>query len=154
MTVSPAKMAELIEMPFRIWTLVVQRICVLDGVQIPWQWALLRGWCWDFPTRWQVPFPVALTSGFRCMLSTIIPIGRPQKQSSVALSFPSEKFSAMWSLVKIFWPFVNYNYYYCNMLLCLRFGFCWPLCTFINYIKKLSYTLCPKKKMEPLYFCV
>jgi len=34
MTVSPAKMAELIEMPFRLWTWVASRNHVLDGVQI------------------------------------------------------------------------------------------------------------------------
>ena len=37
-------------------------------------------------------FPVALTSGFPRMLSTSVPIGRLQKQLSVALIFPIEKF--------------------------------------------------------------
>ena len=43
MTVSPAKTAELIEMPFRMWTSVSQRHRVWSPVQIPtWEGAILR----------------------------------------------------------------------------------------------------------------
>ena len=40
------------------------------------------------------------------LLSTSVPIGRPQKQSSVTLNFPTEKSPAMRPLVKILWPLV------------------------------------------------
>jgi len=47
-------------------------------------------WLQDFPTCSRSPFPVA-PSSFRCMLSTSIPTGRLQKQSSVTLNLSDEK---------------------------------------------------------------
>jgi len=42
----------------------------------------------DFPACRHALFPVALMSGFPCMLSTSIPVGCQQTQSSVTLNFP------------------------------------------------------------------
>jgi len=52
-----------------------------------WEGALLRGWHRDFSICCQARFPVALTSGFHCMLLTSVLIGWSQKQSSVTLNF-------------------------------------------------------------------
>jgi len=54
-----------------------------------------------FPDAAERRSPVALVSGFPHALSTSGPIGRLQKQSSVTLNFPNEKFPAMRPLVKI-----------------------------------------------------
>jgi len=49
---------------------------------------------------------VALTSGFPSILSTSIPIGRPRKQLSVILNFPSEKLSLQYSQLSKFFDHV------------------------------------------------
>jgi len=50
-----------------------------------------------------------MTSGFPRRLSTSVSIGWPQKQSSVTLNFPTNKFSAMRPLVKIFFTTCCYS---------------------------------------------
>jgi len=81
--VSPAKMAEPIEMPCGMWTLVGPR-----NYRKGHFWGRLRQ---DFPACHLALFPVALTSGFLCMLLNSIMISQPQKQSNVALNFLNEK---------------------------------------------------------------
>jgi len=51
-----------------------------------------------------------MTSGFPRRLSTSISIGWPQKQSSVTLNFPTNKFPAMRPLVKIFFTTCCYSF--------------------------------------------
>jgi len=51
--VSPAKTAELIEMPFGMWTRVSPRDYVLDGLQIPnGKQRFCGGWCRGFLVMW------------------------------------------------------------------------------------------------------
>ena len=86
---SLAKTAELIEMLFGIWTRVVPRNYVLDGDPVsPMGYGSFEGDdCRDVPACHQALFLVVLMSGFCHMQSTNVPVGRPQKQSSVPLNF-------------------------------------------------------------------
>jgi len=82
--VSPATTAEIIEMLFRMWTRVGPRN-LLYGVQIPHK---KRHFCWgDVGISRMQPNTVPKIPR---MLLTSVPIGRPQKQSSVRLNLPSE----------------------------------------------------------------
>ena len=69
--------------------LVGPRNYALDGVQVPHRkkhfW---EEWHQDFSARRRVPFPVALTSEFPCVLSTSVPIGWPTKYSTATWNFP------------------------------------------------------------------
>jgi len=46
-------------------------------------------------------FPVDMTSRFPAMLLTSVPVDWPQKQSSVTINFPSEKYPCDVPLIKI-----------------------------------------------------
>ena len=45
---------------------------------------------WESRSRWEGALFRGVTSGFPHRLSTTVPIGRPQTQSSVTLNFPNE----------------------------------------------------------------
>jgi len=80
-TVSPAKAAEPIVMTFGMLTEV--------GLGTMSRYLMLRGNL------------EGVTSGFPCMLSTSLPTGRPQNQSSVTLIRPMKNLNAKRPLVKI-----------------------------------------------------
>ena len=62
--------------------------------------------------RWSPDFPyMALTSRFTRTLSTSVPIGWPQKQSSVTLNLPNERSPCDAACrQKILWPLVQQSY--------------------------------------------
>jgi len=107
MTTIPAKMAETIDMPFGMWTWVCPRNYLFGWIQIPTGRGIFEGMTCGFSRMppCTVLFPVVLTLGFPHMLSTIIPIGRLQKQLSVTLIFQMKN-PAMWPLIKSIWPLV------------------------------------------------
>jgi len=109
-TVSPAQMAEPIEMPFGMWTQAGPRNYVSDEDPAPpWQGALLTG----------------SLSDFSYMLSNTIPSGsdikisphvvdqhsdcRPQKQSSVIYIFAVKNPTMQCGLIKILSSLFQYN---------------------------------------------
>jgi len=89
----PCKKNELIEMPFGCG---LKWAHVLDGGPDPHGQGHLWGrWRRDFPARHRAPSPVAVTLDFAagCRPASSVPIGQPQKQSSVALNFPNDEIS-------------------------------------------------------------
>jgi len=66
--------------------------CIRWGPDTSWEGAVLRRIVSRFShTSHWAPFPLALTSGFPCMLSTSVLLSQSQKQLSVTLNVPNEK---------------------------------------------------------------